>query len=80
LRRKAMTEKKTLAQKMKDLENIVEKLNKDPEIEEAVKLYETGVKTAAEIREYLENAQTKIRVLTENGEKLVDSEKLGRKE
>jgi len=75
-----MAEKKTLAQKMKDLEIIVEKLNKDPEIEEAVKLYETGVKTAAEIREYLETAQTKIRVLTENGEKLVDPEKLGRKE
>lgn len=75
-----MAESKTLAQKMKELENIVEKLNKDPEIEEAVKLYETGVKTAAEIREYLETAQTKIRVLTENGEKMVDSEKLGRKE
>ena len=49
-----MTEKKTLAQKMKALEQIVEKLNKDPEIEEAVKLYEEGVKTAASIREYLE--------------------------
>jgi len=75
-----MAEKKTLAQKMKDLETIVEKLNKDPEIEEAVKLYEEGVKTAAEIREYLETAQTKIRVLTESGEKVIDSEKLGRKE
>ncbi|HQJ61375.1 MAG TPA: exodeoxyribonuclease VII small subunit [bacterium] len=75
-----MVEKKTLAQKMKDLETIVEKLNKDPEIEEAVKLYETGVKTASEIREYLETAQTKIRVLTESGEKVIDSEKLGRKE
>jgi len=75
-----MTGKKTLAQKMKALEQIVEKLNKDPEIEEAVKLYEDGVKTAASIREYLETAQTKIRVLTESGEKLVDPEKLGRKE
>ena len=75
-----MAEKKTLAQKMKALEQIVEKLNKDPEIEEAVKLYEDGVKTAASIREYLETAQTKIRVLTESGEKLVDPEKLGRKE
>jgi exodeoxyribonuclease VII small subunit len=75
-----MAEKKTLAQKMKDLETIVEKLNKDPEIEEAVKLYEEGVKTAASIREYLETAQTKIRVLTESGEKVIDPEKLGRKE
>lgn len=75
-----MAEKKTLAQKMKALEQIVEKLNKDPEIEEAVKLYEEGVKCAGSIREYLENAQTKVRVLTENGEKIVDAEKLGRKE
>lgn len=75
-----MAEKKTLAQKMKALESIVEKLNKNPEIEEAVKLYEEGVKCAAEIREYLENAQTKVRVLTEKGEKTVDAEKLGRKE
>lgn len=75
-----MAEKKTLAGKMKDLELIVEKLNKNPEIEEAVKLYEEGVKTAASIREYLESAQTKVRVLFENGEKTVSAEKLGRKE
>lgn len=75
-----MTEKKSLAAKMKALENIVEKLNKNPEIEEAVKLYEEGVKTAAAIREYLETAQTKIRVLGENGEKTVEADKLGRKE
>ncbi|HNW83011.1 MAG TPA: exodeoxyribonuclease VII small subunit [bacterium] len=75
-----MAEKKSLAAKMKELENIVEKLNKNPEIEEAVKLYEEGVKTAASIREYLESAQTKIRVLSENGEKVIESDKLGRKE
>lgn len=75
-----MAEKRSLAAKMKELENIVEKLNKNPEIEEAVKLYEEGVKTAASIREYLESAQTKIRVLGENGEKVVESDKLGRKE
>ncbi|MGI6395195.1 MAG: exodeoxyribonuclease VII small subunit [bacterium] len=75
-----MNELKTLAQKMKFLEEVVEKLNKNPEIEEAVKLYEEGVKTASSIREYLEQAQTKVRVLTETGEKVVDAEKLGRKE
>jgi len=75
-----MTEKKTLASKMKELENIVEKLASNPEIEEAVKLYESGVKTAAFIREYLETAQTKIRVLTEEGEKSVEADRLGRKE
>jgi len=75
-----MAEKKSLAAKMKELENIVEKLNKNPEIEEAVKLYEEGVKTAASIREYLESAQTKIKVLSENGEKMVEPGKLGRKE
>lgn len=75
-----MAEKKSLAAKMKELENIVEKLNKNPEIEEAVKLYEEGVKISASIREYLESAQTKIRVLSENGEKVIESDKLGRKE
>ena len=75
-----MTEKKNLASKMKELEKIVSKLSDNPEIEEALKLYESGVKTAASIREYLENAQTKIRVLTENSEETVEAEKLGRKE
>ncbi len=74
-----MVEKKNLASKMKELENIVEKLNTNPEIEEALKLYESGVKTAASIREYLENARTKIRVLTSEGEKVVEAGKLGRK-
>ena len=53
-----MASKKTLALKMKELENIVKKLDEDPEIEEAVSLYEKGVKTAASIREYLEDAST----------------------
>lgn len=75
-----MAEKKSLAAKMKELENIVEKLNKNPEIEEAVKLYEEGVKIAASIREYLETAQTKIKVLSESGEKVVEPGRLGRKE
>lgn len=75
-----MAEKKSLAAKMKELENIVEKLNKNPEIEEAVKLYEEGVKIAASIREYLETAQTKIKVLSESGEKMVEPGRLGRKE
>jgi exodeoxyribonuclease VII small subunit len=75
-----MTEKKSLSAKMKELEKIVEKLGTNPEIEEAIKLYETGVKTASSIREYLESAQTKIKVLTAEGEKTVDAEKLGRKE
>ena len=75
-----MAEKKSLAAKMKKLENIVEKLNKNPEIEEAVKLYEEGVKIAASIREYLETAQTKIKVLSESGEKVVEPGRLGRKE
>ena len=74
-----MASKKTLASKMKELEEIITKLDDDPEIEEAVRLYEKGVTTAASIREYLEAARTKVRVLTDDGEKVVDSEKLGRK-
>lgn len=75
-----MAEKKNLASKMKELEKIVSELGDNPEIEEAVKLYESGIKTAASIREYLQKAQTKIRILTENGEEKVEAEKLGRKE
>ena len=75
-----MEKKNNLASKMKRLEEIVEKLNENPEIEEAVKLYEEGVKLSVSIKTYLEDAQTKIRVLTEEGEKTVDAEKLGRKD
>lgn len=75
-----MTSKKTLASKMKELEKIVADLDGDPEIEEAVKLYEKGVKTASSIREYLETARTKVKILTQNGEREVEPEKLGRKE
>ena len=75
-----MEKKNTLSAKMKHLEEIVKKLNENPEIEEAVKLYEEGVKLSASIKTYLEDAQTKIRVLTEEGEKSVDAGKLGRKD
>ena len=75
-----MASKKTLALRMKELDEIVRKLDNDPEIEEAVSLYEKGVKTAASIREYLETARTKVRILTDSGERSVDSDKLGRKE
>ena len=75
-----MEKKNNLASKMKRLEEIVEKLNENPEIEEAVKLYEEGVKLSVSIKTYLEDAQTMIRVLTEEGEKSVDPEKLGRKD
>ena len=56
-----MEKKNNLASKMKRLEEIVEKLNENPEIEEAVKLYEEGVKLSVSIKTYLEDAQTKIR-------------------
>lgn len=75
-----MEKEKSLADKIKELEQTVELLNQNPEIEEALKLYENGVKLAASIRIYLEKAQTKIRVLTEEGEKSVDADKLGRKD
>ena len=75
-----MEKKDTLSAKMKHLEEIVEKLNGNPEIEEAVRLYEEGVKLSASIKTYLEDAQTKIRILSEEGEKSVDAGKLGRKD
>lgn len=75
-----MEKKISLAAKMKHLEEIVEKLNGNPEMEEAVKLYEEGVKLSVSIKTYLEEAQTKIRILTEEGEKSVDANKLGKKD
>ena len=75
-----MEKNDTLSAKMKHLEEIVEKLNGNPEIEEAVRLYEEGVKLSASIKTYLEDAQTKIRILSEEGEKSVDAGKLGRKD
>lgn len=75
-----MEKKNNLSAKMKRLEEIVGKLNESPEIEDAVKLYEEGVKLSLSIKTYLEEAQTKIRVLTEEGEKSVDPDKLGRKD
>lgn len=75
-----MEKKNSLAAKMRRLEEIVEKLNENPEIEDAVKLYEEGVKLSVSIKTYLEDARTKIRILTEEGEKTVDADKLGRKD
>ena len=75
-----MEKKNNLSAKMKRLEEIVGKLNESPEIEDAVKLYEEGVKLSLSIKTYLEEVQTKIRVLTEEGEKSVDPDKLGRKD
>jgi len=73
--------KANLAEKMKELEQVVEKLRQNElDIEEAVKLYESGIKLAAAIKSYLEEVQTKIKVLSENGEKEVDASKFGRKE
>jgi exodeoxyribonuclease VII small subunit len=62
-----MEKKSGIAAKFTELEKIAEKLSAGSELEEAVKLYEKGMKLAAEIRDYLATAEKKIQVLAENG-------------
>ena len=62
-----MEKKGGIAAKFEELEKIAEKLSDGSELEEAVKLYEKGMKLAAEIRDYLAKAEKKIQVLGENG-------------
>ncbi len=62
-----MARKEGIAAKFSELEKIAEKLSGDTELEEAVKLYEKGMRIAAEIREYLSQAEQKIRLISEGG-------------
>jgi len=59
-----MEEKKSFETLLEETKAIVEKLN-DPEItlEEAVKLYETGLKEIKQAQQLIEEAKTKIRVI-----------------
>ena len=73
-----MIKKRRFSEKMAELEELVEQLNSDIEIEEAVSLYEKGVKLAKEVRKYLGEAEKKIRILTEDGMSEVDEESVGK--
>jgi len=74
-----MEKKKRFSEKIEALEEIVEKLNSDIEIEDAVHLYEKGVKLARSVKKYLGEAEKKIAVLSSEGVRDVDENELGRK-
>jgi len=61
-----MAAKKTFEESMNELEEIVKTLEKgDCPLDEAVKLFEKGVKISNECHKRLEDAEQKIKILTE---------------
>ena len=65
-----MANKKTFEESIKELEEIVEKLEKgDCPLDEAVKLFEKGVKLSGDCHKTLNDAEQKIKILTEDGAK-----------
>lgn len=74
-----MAKKKKLSDSIKELEKIVEILNSDVEIEDAVEHYEKGIKLAGEIKKYLNEAEKKVTILTEDTFSEVDETEIGRK-
>ncbi len=68
-----------LKDKLAELEKITGKLQSDIEIEEAVELYEKGIKLASSIRTYLKEAEKKVAILSESGVREVDEEHVGKK-
>ena len=65
-----MATKKTFEDSINELEEIVEKLEKgDCPLDEAVKLFEKGVKLSNECHKTLNEAEQKIKILTETDTK-----------
>ena len=61
-----MASKKAFEESMNELEEIVEMLEKgDCPLDEAVKLFEKGVKISNECHKRLNDAEQKIKILTE---------------
>ncbi len=72
-----MAKKVTFEETLAELESIVEKLeNSDAGLEEAVKLYEKGIKLSATCDKMLNDAKMKITILSsgENGVKEVETD------
>ncbi len=64
-----MAEKLTFEQALKKLEVIAEKLeNSEEGLDNAVKLYEEGVKLAALCNKYIDEAEQKITISNKSGE------------
>ena len=62
-----MRKKEGITAKFAELEKIVAGLSSDIELEEAVKLYEKGMRIATEIRTYLTETERRIRVIGDGG-------------
>ena len=64
-----MAKTKTFEEQIAELEEIVKKLeNGDAPLDEAVGLFEQGVKLSVKCHEELEKAEQKIKILTENAD------------
>ena len=64
-----MAKTKSFEEQILELEEIVKKLeNGDAPLDEAVSLFEEGVKLSAKCHEQLEKAEQKIKLLTENAD------------
>ena len=70
-----MAKVKSFEESMAELENIVAALEKgDCSLDDAVALFEKGVKLAKECHTVLDNAEQKIKILTETNEPEGESE------
>lgn len=70
-----MVKKERVATLFAQLESLVDTLDGDVEIEEAVALYEKGVKLLKSIENRLDTARDKITLLSAEGSKEVKSER-----
>ena len=62
-----MAKNKSFEESITELENIVAALEKgDCPLDEAVELFEKGIKLSKECHKTLDNAEQKIKILTEN--------------
>lgn len=63
-----MAKNKTFEESMEELETIVKTLEGgECSLEDAVKLFEKGVKISNDCHKVLDNAEQKIKILTESG-------------
>lgn len=66
---KGTEEKKTLEEKLSELDNTIEQLgNKDITLEQSFELYKTGMELLKECNDDVDTIEKKVLVLKENGE------------
>ncbi|MDH5560576.1 MAG: exodeoxyribonuclease VII small subunit [Deltaproteobacteria bacterium] len=71
----AKKNKHTFENKIEELEKIVQFLEEGtPSLEESIKAFENGIKLSNECHKELSNAESKIDILTKNGDKIKKKE------